>query len=189
MPSADAAAAVCSYTGLMWAAVRHKTWAARILLEAGADTETINAWGRNAMFIAAWEQQDDIVAAMIAAGANVSAGAAHDEWTALHKAAEMGNENMVSMLLEAGADPTTRTIPDAQFPNGVTPLSITKSKVVKRVLKRTIAERKQRSEAKLAAARANDAATTDAVLPPEPEAVAAEASAEVDEEGRAKDEL
>ena len=62
----------------MWAAVRHKTSLARILLDAGADTESVNAWGRNAMFIAAWEQQNEMVAELLAAGANVSASAEHD---------------------------------------------------------------------------------------------------------------
>lgn len=75
----------------MWSAVRHKPQLARILLDAGADTESINAWGRNALFIATWEQQEEIVREMIDAGANVSASAEHDEWTALHKAAELGN--------------------------------------------------------------------------------------------------
>merc|ERR1719231_75223 len=134
-------------TGLMWAAVRHKVDLARILLDSGADTESVNAWGRNAMFIAAWEQQDEIVSEMIAAGANVSAGAQHDEWTALHKAAEMGNVAMVRMLLDAGADPTKRTLPDSSFPKGVTPMAITKSKEVKRVLKPAIAEVRRRRAA------------------------------------------
>lgn len=40
-----------NYTALMWTVVRKKPQQARLLLEAGADTETINAWGRNAMFI------------------------------------------------------------------------------------------------------------------------------------------
>ena len=42
----------------MWAAVRGKTAIAQILLDAGADTEQVNAWGRNAMFLAAWEQRN-----------------------------------------------------------------------------------------------------------------------------------
>ena len=91
-----------NYTALMWTAVRGKTEQARILLEAGADTETINAWGRNALFIAAWEKRNGIVEAMIEYGANVTACADHDEWTALHKACELGNHKMVAMLLAAG---------------------------------------------------------------------------------------
>ena len=91
-----------NYTALMWTAVRGKTEQARILLEAGADTESINAWGRNALFIAAWEKRNGIVEAMIEYGANVTACADHDEWTALHKACELGNHKMVAMLLAAG---------------------------------------------------------------------------------------
>lgn len=93
-----------NYTALMWTAVRHKTAQARMLLEAGADTELINAWGRNALFIAAWEKQNDIVEAMLEYGANATSCAQHDEWSALHKACELGNHKMAAMLLAAGVN-------------------------------------------------------------------------------------
>jgi hypothetical protein len=161
-----------NYTGLMWAAVRGKTDLAKVLLDAGADTEAVNAWGRTALFIATWEGHTRIVIEMVHAGANVSSGADHDEWTALHKASEMGNSELVRdqsgrhsrarcatwaqevvwaasasahargaaslpvtprvasglqvrILLEAGADPTQRTLPDKSFPTGVTAMDVT----------------------------------------------------------------
>ena len=132
----------------MWAAVRGKTAIAQILLDAGADTEQVNAWGRNAMFLAAWEQRDEIVRLMIAAGADVHAAATHDEWSPLHKAAEMGNAAMVRMLLDAGADPAKRTLPDKTFPEGVTPISITRSESVKRILEEYLAEARRKKEGK-----------------------------------------
>ena len=91
-----------NYTALMWTIVRHKPAVARVLLEAGADPEPINAWGRNAMFLAAWEKADEIMEALLRNGANASSCAAHDGWNALHKAAEMGNEKQVSDLLLRG---------------------------------------------------------------------------------------
>ena len=51
------------------------------------------------------------------------------------------------MLLDAGADPTKRTRPDSSFRNGVTPLSITRSKSVKKMLRKRIAEVKKEREA------------------------------------------
>jgi len=185
-----------NYTGLMWCAVRHKPELAKVLLAAGADTESVNAWGRDAMFVAAWEQQDAIVEELILAGANVSASAQHDEWQAIHKAAEVGNAKMVQMLLDAGADPQARTLPDDAFPKGVTPLSITKSKEVKAVLKPAIAATKAaRAAAKKAAegAEATETENQDGAAPTEEhdaEEAAAFVEAEVEEEaGGAKDEL
>ena len=40
-----------NYTALMWSVVRKKPGVARVVLEAGADTEARNAWGRNAAFV------------------------------------------------------------------------------------------------------------------------------------------
>jgi len=172
-----------NYTGLMWTAVRGKTELARILLDAGADTETINAWGRNAMFIAAWEGRTEIVREMIAAGANVSAHANHDLWNSLHKAAEMNNVEMVRMLLEAGADPTRRTLPDDTFPKGTTALALTKNKDCKRLLKAAIKEWKARR-----AAEALPAGEADTALAAE-ESIAAPEEAAAASEGSSKDEL
>ena len=143
-----------NYTGLMWATVRKKPELARVLLDAGADTEAINAWGRNAMFIAAWEEQDEILADLLAAGANASSCAAHDEWSALHKAAEMGNAEQVRMLLAAGANPSKRTLPDAKHPDGATPMKLTKSKAVRKLLKQKIEQIKAMLEAEGANAQA-----------------------------------
>lgn len=98
-----------NYTALMWAAIRDKPKTVRVLLDAGADTEPISAWGRNVLFLAAWDSRNEVAEALIEYGANVSARADHDHWTALHKAAERGNERLVAMLLAAGADPLART--------------------------------------------------------------------------------
>ena len=91
-----------NYTALMWTAVRGKTGTAKVLLEAGADTEALNAWGRSAAFIAAWENRVEIMRLLLKHGMNASGCAAHDHWGPIHKAAEMGNEEIVRLLLDYG---------------------------------------------------------------------------------------
>ena len=86
-----------NYTALMWAVVRHHSPdCVNTLLNAGANTEAVNAWGRNALFLAAWEGQGESMGLMVDAGANASSCAVHDEWTALHKSAEMGFVDQVA---------------------------------------------------------------------------------------------
>ena len=88
-----------NYTALMWTVVRDHQDATSVLLEAGAETEAVNAWGRNALFLAAWDGRDDSMKAMLANGANVSGCADHDGWTALHKAAELGRRAQVRLAV------------------------------------------------------------------------------------------
>mmetsp|Transcript_9241 Transcript_9241/g.16143 ORF Transcript_9241/g.16143 Transcript_9241/m.16143 type:complete len:138 (-) Transcript_9241:72-485(-) len=128
----------------MWAAVRHKPDLAKMLLDAGADTEATNAWGRNALFLAAWEGQVDIVVHLLKAGANASSCALHDEWTALHKACEMGNAELVQILLHAGADPMARTQPDKSFKNGVTPVELAPNAEIKEIIQQAARTRVDR---------------------------------------------
>ena len=92
-----------NYTGLMWSIVRKKPDILKLLLKYGADTEPINAWGRNAMFLAAWENDAAATESLLAAGANASASAQHDGWNALHKSCESGAVGLVKLLLDAGA--------------------------------------------------------------------------------------
>ena len=91
-----------NYTALMWTAVRGKTGTAKVLLEAGADTEALNAWGRSVAFIAAWENRVEIMRLLLKHGMNASGCAAHDNWGPIHKAAEMGNDEIVRLLLDYG---------------------------------------------------------------------------------------
>src|SRR5688572_291190 len=83
---------------------------ARALLTAGADAA---ARSRNEMHVeplhsAAAGGYDDVVAELLAAGANANAQQRHG-YTPLHAAAENGNEAMVERLLDAGADPAAAT--------------------------------------------------------------------------------
>ena len=70
-----------------------------------------------------------MVRLLIDHGADVSACAEHDEWTPLHKAAEKGSLPVVAMLLEAGADPHARTLPDKTFEDGIVPVDLARRKL------------------------------------------------------------
>jgi len=118
-----------NYTALMWSIVRHTSDVSRLLVERGADLERVNAWGRNALFLAAWEGEAATIDVMLEHRANASSCAAHDEWTALHKAVEMGHTRIVQSLLDAGVDPSARTLPDKSFTEGVTPLMLANGRV------------------------------------------------------------
>ena len=84
-----------NYTALMWAIVRRAPDHVHTLLEAGADTEFTNAWGRNAIFLAAWEGQTEVMEMLIKHGADVHGASQHDAYTALHKAAGEGHTEVV----------------------------------------------------------------------------------------------
>lgn len=84
-----------NYSALMWSIVRQRPDYVKALLEAGADTEFTNAWGRNAIFLAAWEGLPSVMELLIIHGVNVHAAAAHDGFTALHKASEMSHKPVV----------------------------------------------------------------------------------------------
>merc|ERR1711998_670365 len=124
-----------NYTALMWSVVRDQPPdVVQELLDAGADAslERINAWGRNAMFIAAWENRTAHMELMLASGANATSVADHDHWGALHKTCEMGNIAQLEMLLAAGADIEAPTKPDKENPDGRTCLSLAQELVEKK---------------------------------------------------------
>ncbi|EOD21542.1 hypothetical protein EMIHUDRAFT_207257 [Emiliania huxleyi CCMP1516] len=120
--ASPSASGLYNYTAIMWAVVRHKVATLQALLDAGGDP------GRDALFLAAWEGEP-MVRLLIDHGADVSACAEHDEWTPLHKAAEKGSLPVVAMLLEAGADPHARTLPDKTFEDGIVPVDLARRKL------------------------------------------------------------
>ena len=76
----------------------------------------------------------DVMDMLISAGVNVLSNAKHDGWTALHKAAEMGNAQLVEKLLAAGADVHAHTLPDGVRKNGATPLDLATNPAVRKLL-------------------------------------------------------
>ena len=84
-----------NYSALMWSIVKRRPEHVKLLLEAGADTEFTNAWGRNAIFLAAWEGQPAVMEMLIQNGVDVHGAARHDKYTALHKASERGHAKVV----------------------------------------------------------------------------------------------
>ena len=118
----------------MWSIIRHRTESIDVLLEHGADTEQINVWGRNALFLAAWEGDAHVVESLLAHGANVSGCASHDEWSPVHKASEMGHTGALRALCAYGADPYRRTLPDKNFADGVTAFEVASGEDVLSIL-------------------------------------------------------
>jgi ankyrin repeat protein len=105
--SVDGLDAAWDATPLLMALFRHQPEAARILLAAGADPNTVGAEGDSPL---RWsvEQDDGETAAMLlrcgAAGTIDSAGGASG-MTALGRAASRLNIPMIELLLDGGADP------------------------------------------------------------------------------------
>jgi ankyrin repeat protein len=89
----------------------------RLLVEAGADVNARTEAGESALMVAARRAGATPVAAyLLAKGADVRVSA-QDGTTALHRAAESGDVEMLRLLLEKGADT------NAQRKNGSTPLA------------------------------------------------------------------
>ncbi len=90
-------------TALMFAAREGDLSSAKLLVEAGANVDDVNAWGVSATVLAAHSGFRDIVTFLLAKGANPNLAAAG--FTALHVAIMRRDETMVGTLLAHGADP------------------------------------------------------------------------------------
>ncbi|KAK3088450.1 hypothetical protein FSP39_019357 [Pinctada imbricata] len=84
---------------------------ARCLIEAGSDVNAKSSDLGEADFtglmFAAYHNHPEVASAFIDAGCEINAFGTN-RWTALHWAADRGNDELVFLLLEAGADPTIK---------------------------------------------------------------------------------
>lgn len=94
-----------SNTALLFAARAGDVASARLLVDAGADVNDVDAWGVSATVLAAHSGFGDVVEYLLANGADPNLAEAG--FTALHIAIMRRDEKMVRDLLSHGADPNT----------------------------------------------------------------------------------
>lgn len=98
---------------------------AKLLVQAGADINYVDGTGYNALRIAAEQGDVDMVRGLLALGADPDASSLNQ--TALYTAVMWDHVEIVQMLLDAGANPNIRTIPDDWYPlEGVKSLKMLK---------------------------------------------------------------
>lgn len=114
------------WTAFLVAAQNGKLETIKLLLQHGADiNETVEEqqWkGRNALIIACSEDYSDIVRFLIDRNAELNAKSANDDWTGLMWSIKQGNRELVTMLLEGGAD--IHTVVEHGAWKGHTPLML-----------------------------------------------------------------
>lgn len=106
-------------SALMVAAWKGQAGAVALLAERGADVDLQDSYGKSALFIAAWFDRVPVVKELLARHANTELVAREPgpSGTALCVAVDKANEEVVGLLLAAGADLT------ATNGEGVTPLA------------------------------------------------------------------
>lgn len=91
-------------TPLMLAAYKDRATSAKLLIQAGADTEAANTrWGTTALMLAAMRGHHEVVIELLRGKAKVNA-TNHAKVTALMLAAQHGHADIVKLLLNSGAN-------------------------------------------------------------------------------------
>jgi ankyrin repeat protein len=101
--AADASARPDGSTPLEWAVFKGDVAQAKKLLAAGADAKAVNAYGVNAMQLAADASNTELIRLLLKAGADPNSPNPDGE-TALHLVARAGNVEAARLLLNAGAE-------------------------------------------------------------------------------------
>lgn len=102
---------VCPYTGrtpLLEAIEEGNEDEAIRLIEAGSDIHHIDSWGSNALCRATSKGLIRVVRKLISEGADVNSCTYLIGYTPLHEAAELGNKELIVLLLQNGANPKVR---------------------------------------------------------------------------------
>ncbi len=97
-------------TALMLAAFNGHKEIVSILIAAGAKVDTLDATGRNALMYASTGPNPDIAKTLIDCGVNVNVADSDEKWTALMFAAAEGCGDVVRVLLDNGADSSTKDV-------------------------------------------------------------------------------
>ena len=100
--AADATAAPDGSTPLEWAVFKGDVAQAQKLVAAGADVKAVNAYGVNALQLAADASNTELIRLLLKAGADPNSPNQDGE-TALHLVARAGNVEAAKLLLKAGA--------------------------------------------------------------------------------------
>jgi ankyrin repeat protein len=100
--AADFTAQPDGSTPLQWAVFHGNTDEVKRLLKAGADAKALNAYGVDAMQLAADASNTELIALLLKAGADANSPNPDGE-TALHLVARAGNLDAAKLLLRAGA--------------------------------------------------------------------------------------
>jgi ankyrin repeat protein len=98
------------------AAMRGDLAAVRTLLRQGADVNAAQGDGMTALHWAAYNDEPELAAILLVAGANVEARTRLGDYTPLHLAAARAGAEVVTALLEAGADPSAPTSTGGALP-------------------------------------------------------------------------
>jgi ankyrin repeat protein len=94
-------------TSLLWAAFEGDVPEAARLLKAGADVNSVNNYGINALLLAADISNTELIQLLLKNGANANSANSDNE-TALHLVARSGNVEAAKLLLKAGAEVDAR---------------------------------------------------------------------------------
>ena len=96
---------------LLWASDKGYSSVVSILLDNGADVNSIATWRATALMLSARTGCFDTVKTLLTANANVNS-VSDNGWTALIIASDKGHSEVVSLLLEYGADVNAKGIGD-----------------------------------------------------------------------------
>jgi len=89
-----------NWTPLMFASQQGKIDVVKILVQAGANINTVNSNGTNSFWLAADKSNNDIAIYLANKGANINTALNTNNYSVLHIAAEEGNDQLMDFILK-----------------------------------------------------------------------------------------